>query len=115
MKVTREMVEQLKARIEELALEEKYGYIGIRVQEQPFQLGTLNHRSVVWDDGDETDEQLNGVCVTNINAYDKYGSAMYRTQYYGDHLAIVCGDDADYGEDLGELIISDPTVVDIIA
>jgi hypothetical protein len=35
--------------------------------------------------------------------------------YFGDHKAIVAGDFAECGEDPGEIIISDPVVVEIIA
>ena len=40
-----------------------YNYIGIRVQEEEFELGSMDHVSKVWVDGDETDEELDGVCV----------------------------------------------------
>lgn len=86
-----------------------YNYIGIRVQEEEFELGSMDHVSKVWVDGDETDEELDGVCVIDINKLS--GS----DGYFGDHVAVVCGDRADYGQDYGELIISDAVVVEILA
>ena len=97
---------------------DRYQYVGVRTQEEPFELGEIDHVSSVWDDGDETDEKLNGVSTTNIHSSalrmhtdcdPRYGF------YFGDHKAIIAGDFAEYGEDPGEIIISDPVVVEIIA
>jgi hypothetical protein len=35
--------------------------------------------------------------------------------YFGDHKAIIAGNFAECGEDPGEIVISDPVVVEIIA
>ena len=95
-----------------------YGYIGVRTQEEPFELGEVEHRSSVWVDGDETDGKLNGVSATNVNsdALEMHtdGDPRYGF-YFGDHKAIIAGNFAEYGEDPGEIIISDPVVVEIIA
>ena len=91
-----------------LDLDSKYGYIGIRTQEMPFELGEMAHVSRVWEDGEETDAELPGVCVTSINS-------CVIPQYYGEHIAIVCGNNVEYGEDVGELIITDPVVEYIVA
>lgn len=52
MKITEEMI----SRVKELASDpyREYEYIGIRVQEVPFELGEMSHLSHVWDDGDDT-------------------------------------------------------------
>ena len=34
-----EMIEKAREIVEEMELDSKYGYIGIRVQEEPFELG----------------------------------------------------------------------------
>lgn len=99
----KELINKAREIVEEMELDNKYGYIGIRVQEQPFELGALDHVSHVWDDGDDLGIELNGVCVTSIN------SRVF-PEYYGDHIALVCGDCAEYGEDAGELILSDAVV-----
>ena len=105
MKITKEMLKKAHEVIDEMELEENYEFIGIRVQDVPFELGEMNHVSSVWVDGDETEETLNGVCATSINALDNFGSHV--DTYYGNYVAIICGNTATSGEDLGEIIIED--------
>lgn len=106
--MTAEMIKKAKGIAEELSWD--YGKIGIRVQEVPFELGEMSHRSHVWVDGDETDEELDGVCAQDVDTIDSY-----HHMYYGDYIALVAGNDYTYGEDAGEIIISDPVVVAILA
>lgn len=98
-----------------------YNYVGVRTQEEPFELGEMEHVSSVWADGNETDEELNGICVTDLNTPFDSALRMHTDSdplcgfYFGDHKAIIAGDSAEYGEDPGEIIISDPVVVEIVA
>lgn len=107
MKVNKEM----QIRIDEIANELFYDYeiIGVRVQEEPFELGEMDHRSHIWVDGDDTGEELNGVCVI------KHDALKYADDYFGNHIAIVAGNRYTYGEDPGEVILEDPVVVEILA
>lgn len=107
MKLTSELIKKINETVESLDLEETYGYVGVRVQEVPFELGKISHCSKVWVDGDETDEELDGICATTLNR-------LTANQYFGDHVAILCGNSAEYGEDVGEIIISDAVVAAII-
>ena len=93
-----------------------YGYIGVRTQTQPFALGEMDHRSVVWVDGEETDEELNGVSTTNCESRSVQMHCEDATNGYygGDHCAIIGGNNVEWGEDDGELIIADPVVLYII-
>lgn len=91
-----------------LKYEDEYNYIGIRIQEQEFELGEMDHKSLVWIDGEETDEELEGVCVIDAHKYNGQ-------KYFGGHVAIVCGDMGRMGVDDGELIIADPVVVEILS
>ena len=109
-------VEELKGLAEKYT--DRYQYVGVRTQEEPFELGEVEHRSSVWVNGDETTSELNGLSATNINSRalrmhtdsdPRYGF------YFGDHKAIIAGDSAECGEDPGEIVISDPVVVEIIA
>lgn len=86
----------------------EYEYVGIRVQEEEFQLGSMDHVSKVWIDGTETEEELPGICVIDIK------EVQNSSLYFGNHIAVICGDRAERGEDLGELIISDPVCVEIL-
>lgn len=103
MKLDKEFIAKVREVVEENELDSKYGCIGIRVQEEPFEMGEMTHVSHVWGDGDDTGEELNGVCVTNVNA-------RRFPQYFGDHVALVCGNHCEIGEDEGELVIEDATV-----
>ena len=107
MNLTNEMVNRIKELTDELFFD--YEVIGVRVQEQPFELGEMDHVSHIWNDGEDTGVELNGVCVVNA---DKIENSHY---YFGDHAAIVCGNKFTYGEDPGEIIIEDPVVVEVLA
>lgn len=99
----------------------KYSVVGIRTQEPPFALGAIAHKSVSWDRGCETNRQLTGICATNIRNRkhavrqhtSNYNSSL--CTYYGDHIAVVAGNHYHYGRDAGEVVISDPVVVSILA
>lgn len=108
MKITSEMIEAAKETAEELFFD--YEKFGIRVQEVPFEIGTMDHVSRVWIDGEETEEDLDGVCAQDVTTLDKYSN-----EYFGDYVAIVAGNDYEYGADSGEIIIRDPVVVKILA
>lgn len=105
------LTDEILSRIQEVSEDLSYDYevIGIRIQEQPFELGGMSHVSHVWDDGEDTGEELNGVCAVK---HDKLNSGH---TYLGDHVAIIAGNRYSYGEDPGEVIIEDPVVVEVLA
>lgn len=102
-----EMIKNIKKVSEEMGLSWDYEFVGVRVQEQDFELGTIEHLSHVWDNGDDTGVELDGICVCSL---ERLGV----NNYFGDHVAIICGNEAEYGEDDGELIIRDAEVVKVI-
>ena len=101
-------IQEARKIVAEMDLDSKYGYIGIRVQEEPFELGEMDHISHIWDNGDDTGIELDGVCATDINS-------VMAPEYYGEHIAIICGNHAEVGEDVGEIIIRDAVVEYIFA
>lgn len=107
MEMSADMIKNIKKIAEEMDLNRDYTYVGVRVQEQEFELGAIDHFSHAWDDGDDTGIELDGICTCKL---DRLG----RNQYFGDHVAIICGNEAEYGEDDGELIIRDAEVVKVI-
>ncbi len=107
MLMNAEMIANIKKIVEEMDLSWDYDYIGVRVQEPEFRLGEIDHHSHVWIDGEDTDIELNGICATIL-------SRLGVNEYFGDHVAIVCGNRIEYGEDDGEIIIKDAKVVKII-
>jgi hypothetical protein len=109
-------IEELREKAE--AYKDDYEYVAIRTQEEPFELGKIDHVSSVWDNGDETDDKLDGISATLIDdpAVQMHVDKNYRYGYYfGNHKAIVCGNHAASGEDVGEIIISDPVVMEVLA
>lgn len=107
MMMNAEMIKNIKKVAEEMGLSWDYEFVGVRVQDQDFELGTIEHLSHVWDNGDDTGVELDGICVCSL---DRLGV----NNYFGDHVAIICGNEAEYGEDDGELIIRDAEVVKVI-
>lgn len=112
MKLTQDMIDRIKTRAQDLL--DEYEYVGLRVQEEPFELGALDHVSHIWVDGDDTGEELDGVCVLTLTS-EIFDWTKLAGAYFGSHAAIIGGFRASYGEDLGEIIIEDPEVTEIIA
>lgn len=113
MKVSNEMIARLKDVAEELFYD--YEVVAIRVQEPEFKLGELSHVSHVWDDGEDTGEELNGVCAICSDYADKVFKSPFACVYPGKHVAIIAGNRYEGGEDYGEVIIADPVVVEVLA
>lgn len=107
MKKTSAMIARVKELADELFYE--YEIVGLRIQDVPFELGKIDHCSKVWVDGEETDEYLDGICVIRADQIDQ------SARYFGDHIAVLAGNDYTYGEDVGEIILSDAVVVEILA
>ena len=110
MKLTEDMIQK----IEEIAEDNRFDYevIGVRVQEVPFELGSIDHVSHVWDDGEDTGEELSGLSCCRVDSLRDANSNGY---YYGDYVAVIGGIRYEYGEDIGEIVIADPVVIAIIA
>lgn len=106
MKLTNDMI----AKIQEVAEEAFYDYevVAVRVQDVPFELGAIDHVSHVWIDGEETDEELSGICGTSSDLLTG------APEYCGEHIAIIAGNEYEYGEDFGEVIIRDAQVIEIL-
>lgn len=99
--------------IEELKWE--YDYVGIRIQDEPFCIGPIDHESSVWENGNVTDRKLGGICAVEVdakNAAARYAESSKR--YFGDHAAVLVGETIEYGEDDYEIIIKDAEVAYII-
>lgn len=94
---------------------DEYNVVGIRTQDVPFELGAIYHNSLVWIDGEMTGEELPGICATEIlRSPDRLLSMHINGTYYGNYVAIICGNSYSWGQDDGEIIIEDPVVVEIL-
>lgn len=105
----REAIENIINRIEEIRENSEYEYIGVRVQENEFTKGEILDNSFVWVDGEMTDEELDGTCAVKLE------DVKLANGYFGDHVAIIGGDYMEYGQDLGEIIIRDAEVLEVLA
>lgn len=104
-----EAIEKIMEQIAEIKDECEYEYIGIRVQENAFVLGEILDNSFVWIDGEMTDEELDGTCAVKIDDVE------LAKDYFGEHVAIIGGDHAEYGQDLGEIIIRNAEVLKVLS
>lgn len=104
-----EAIKNIINRIEEIKDAYDYGYIGIRVSENEFTKGEILDNSFVWIDGEMTDEELDGTCAIMLK------DAKLANSYVGDHVAIIGSDIMEYGQDLGEIILRDAEVLEVIA
>lgn len=111
-KLTREMIEKAIAAIKG---DETHDTFGIRTQEIPFEPGKIYHHSYVWDAGEMTDEELNGICATNIDPDNIVKSLNRHKGYVGDHIAILAGGYAASGDDPFEVVMETPDVIAILA
>ena len=107
--------QEIQSIVEKLNLYEDYEYVGIRTQEESFELGTIVHESLIWDNGEMTDETLNGISVTDAKdhkALTQHTGEHARSSYFGsNHAIIVSNSLVGYGEDFGEMIVANAKVV----
>lgn len=104
-----EAIKNIMNRIDEIKENAKYEYIGIRVQENEFAEGEILDNFFVWVDGEMTSEELDGTCAVKLE------DAELIKGYFGDHIAIIGSDSMEYGQDLGEIILRDAEVLEVIA
>lgn len=96
--------------VNDIAESTDYEWVGIRTQEVPFDMGKMVHFSHIWDNGEDTGSELDGVCA--IQFRPGWWSKIHA--YVGTHHAIIAGNDGIWGEDPGEIVISDAKVIYII-
>ena len=104
-----EAIKNIIDRIDEIQDAYDYGYIGIRVSDNEFTKGEILDNSFVWVDGEVTDEELDGTCAIMLK------DAKLANAYNGSHVAIIGSDSMEYGQDLGEIILRDAEVLEVIA
>ena len=91
------------------ALLEDFDYVGIRTADSIPQIGDV---SSVWDDGEKTDDDLDGICATDIEQWALVVSEHFsKYGYDGASQCIIAGNIGGSGEDMGELIIEAAMVI----
>ena len=105
-------IEEIKSAIE--AAKKSYQYVALRTVDADWD---PTEASVVWVDGERTNKIINGVCATCVDeptafAQHSLANRNYRVGYYpGDVVYVIAGHSAQRGNDIGELIIKDATVI----
>ena len=104
-----EAIKSIINRIEEIKENSEYEYIGVRVQENELTKGESLDNSFVWVDGEMTDEELGGTCAVKLE------DAELANGYFGEHVAIIGSNSMEYGQDLGEIILKDAEVMEVLS
>lgn len=96
-----------------------YSYVGVRIVANDYddytaKIGDILPTSFVWDNGEQTDEELNGTCCLDIDQLWDIKNPSNHNGYYGDRVLIIGGNSVEYGNDPYEIIIKDAEVLDII-
>jgi len=85
--------------------------VGVRVvgDDDPIQVGKAPRQSRVWMDNEPTDRTLSGTSVIDLESrvVDRKGlrKAVQPYMWIGDRLAVLAGDNADPGNDEGEIVL----------
>lgn len=104
-----EAIENIMKKVEAIRETCEYEYIGVRVQDEAFTVGEILNNSYVWIDGEMTEEELDGTCAIKLE------EAELAKCYFGEHVAIIAGDGMEYGTDLGEIIIKNAEVIEVVS
>jgi len=97
---------------EALKQAKKLGAVGVRIISETFkdanaEVGDELERSWVWCDGDPTDERLPGTCCIG----EKIPHYLPDAGYWGIRIVAVDGNIIGYGQDEGEIIVENATVI----
>lgn len=83
-----------------------------------YNVGDCVADSRIWDDGEPSDETLDGTCciglASDANADDIDAALEAADNYFGDKVYLIAGDGMEYGEDSGEYVIRNAVVIAII-
>lgn len=86
--------------------EREYEFYGVRCHNgTPVAIGDTLPPSYVWDDGECTDQQLDGTCAIDLR--ESNADALIKSYGYAGEPIIIAGFYASHGEDRGEIIIRD--------
>lgn len=95
---------------------ESWECLAIRVVDAQHSVGDELPASRRWDDGEVTDEMLQGTSAIDVNRIGLDATvSMIDDMYIGGDILVIRGDDMGWGEDTGEIIVGDATVVAVIA
>lgn len=109
-----------------------YNMFGLRWDDREFKIGEELPKSHRWEDGIETEEELNGTCaimvsdesdfldylegkeIADCGELDRYNSALKKDPYLADHIYLVAIESHwgwEWGEDENEIVMNGAEVV----
>lgn len=94
---------------------EAYDYVGYRVvyrDKESYKIGDTPNRSRVWIDGEPTEEYLRGACAVSKEMLDLTYDGC--EGYLGDTILILGSNNAEGGNDPGEIVMIDAVVLAVI-
>lgn len=105
-----------------------FEHYAVRTQEVPFAIGPIDHLSHTLDDGNDTGEELPGLCATHLatwNGFDERAEHALKMHfgygtvncggYPGSHVALIGCNDCRWGDDEDEIVMEDPVVLKVFA
>lgn len=123
LKITKQDLVELDDELDEFGsgiYETSFGsftILGLRAQNEEFQIGPITHKSINNPDGQEP-EQLDGICTYGIGAQACAANEAIRLagEQQLPHLAIIAGTQYENNDvnDPDEVIIMDPVVIKVI-
>lgn len=90
---------------------------GLRSDDREMQVGEIFPASRAWEDGEATEDLLDGTSVTGFRYAEDAAKALdlqLSIYNYGQPLYLVAGNVNSYGEDAGEYILEDAEVLAIL-
>ena len=108
--------ETIEALIEK-AISDRWHFVGIRSHHDPdVKIGDEIANSNVWIDGERTDEELPGVsALAVVWCGERINQRGVADDYRGGVIVVVASDHAEWGEDVGEIVLRRGVVLAVIA
>ena len=98
--------------IDQIAHASDYDYVGFRVvnkNNELYKVGDVARRSRIWVDNEPTNEYLSGTCAVSSEKINLTGYG-----YIGDTILVLGSNNAEGGNDPGEIVMIDPIVLDVV-
>lgn len=92
----------------------EYDTVAIRIQDYYGEVvgQIMSHNSMVWFDGEKTDEVIDGVCAIEIGYAARNGRCF--GGYDGDTALVLGSNHTNAGEDAGEVVMRNAVVIAVI-
>lgn len=104
-------IKKYKEAAEEEYFEYKLGLRVLPLVAQKYEIGESMDKSMDWQDDVCSGFELSGACCISL---DHPNALEFVKQYHSGLIYVVVGNSGSAGQDVGEIIISDPVVLDII-